>query len=112
MGARTEGISLHPCIIQALTLQVMYPFRWARLVHHVPLLLTLSLPFIQRSGFKQQASLPQLYASLAGEALAALLSMVGALASCLLVSVLRVALLGQLPLNYPAKKWHGIYSRE
>lgn len=76
----------------------MYPFRWARLVHHVPLLLTLSLPFIQRSGFSQSASLPQLYASLAGEALAALLSIFGALASCILIAVLRVVLLGQLSL--------------
>ena len=87
----------------------MYPFRWAHLVHHVPLLLTLSLPFIQRSGFQQHASLPQLYASLAGEALAAILSMVGALASCILLSILRVALLGQFPVSAPCRK--GVYSR-
>lgn len=75
-------------------LQVMYPFKWAHLVHHVPLLLVLTLPFLQRQALGA-SSIGGLYAALAKETLAALLSMAGALTSCLLLALLRVALLGR-----------------
>lgn len=85
------------CIIHVKCLpftQVMYPFKWARVVHHMPLLMTLTLPFIQRQAL-WKGPVPRLVAALAVETLAAVMSMAGALASCTFVAVLRVAVLGK-----------------
>ena len=72
----------------------MYPFRWARYVHQAPLALGLSLPFIQRAALPH-TSLVRLYAMVAMETAAALLSIACAVASCLFVAIFRVTLLGQ-----------------
>lgn len=75
--------------------QVMYPFKWACYVHQVPLVLGLSLPFLQRAALPSD-SLFGLYASVALETIAALVSMACAIASCLFAAILRVTLLGEL----------------
>lgn len=74
-------------------MQVTYPFGWAKVVHSAPLVVTLSLPFLQQSAFGHR-SLASVYYGLALETMAALLSFASAIATGMFVGIFRVTALG------------------
>lgn len=74
-------------------MQVVYPFSWARIIHPAPLVLTVSLPFLQKGAFGGM-SLVKVYARIALETLVALASILSGVLCCAFIGILRVTSLG------------------
>ena len=86
-------------------MQVVYPFRWARLIHHAPLIITLCLPFLQQDAFPTR-SLFGLYLALALETAAAIASVILAVLVSAFVAIFRVTSLGDHCCLLSS--WHGV----